>query len=137
MFLWFFIDDTFQYHERVGKIIATHFDIGRYTLFEGMRPQDIGEALAILIPACTLSPPIIYAYTRSDTVERKCSHVFALLIVIFGTFSVIIDIFGRYVALRPYANLVIHVEEGGEVFVTSMITAFAAGLLWRESEVNN
>jgi hypothetical protein len=58
-FAW--LDDSAQYHERVGKVLSEQLGLARTF---GLRGQDLGEIVAWLIAAAFLAPLLLWALRR-------------------------------------------------------------------------
>ena len=134
LFLWLFIDDAFQYHERMGSFLDTYFKLSRFSPREGLRGQDIGEALSAVLPIACFLPLLLCGYNRSDSFSRRASHVFLALIALLGVFGLIVDMLGRLASSGLMAKIAVHIEESGEMIVTSLIVTYAASLAWRTAE---
>ena len=125
LFLYFLVDDSFELHETTGKYLAD-------TLFFqpafGLRPVDFGEMLvsgAIGLPLLGL---IALAYLKSVTATRQVAHILFGLIVLTVFFGVIVDMAEIMVNQPAISRILVIVEDGGEMIVMSIITAFTFGL---------
>ena len=134
LYAWLFLDDAFQYHERVGLLLATYLDLAPVASAIGdIRPQDVGEVLSLAAPLGLFVPLILYGYVKSDAFARRASRSFVGLVALLGIFGVVVDTLDRFVAFEPIRRGVFHIEDGGEMFVMSLIVAYAASLVWRTS----
>jgi hypothetical protein len=123
IFAFLLLDDILMIHERSGRLLAG--TLGFPALF-GLRPQDLGEvvmAAAIGIIAIAL---VVIVHRRGEAQSRQLSADLMFLLVALAVFGVFFDVlhtimFFRAPALAQAFSLV---EDGGEMLVVSLITAY-------------
>lgn len=134
LFVWLFIDDAAMYHEIVGAALAASFDLEPIALFlGGVRTQDVGEVLSLIAPALILSAILAYGYRHSSGYGRHICHRLLGLIGMLVFFGVVVDMADHLPAFERIIIEVAHFEDGGEMWVMSVIAAYAAALVWENS----
>lgn len=122
-FIFAWLDDSAQYHERVGSVVSKALQIP--SLF-GLRGQDFGELTAWASIAVMLFAVALWAYNGKQPGDLNVvvilSRPIAALIfcgVVFDMIHIIIE--------NPWADLILTVlEDGGEML--SIAAAVAASL---------
>lgn len=133
VFLLLLLDDSLQFHESFGILIADRFQIPDDAYLEA---ADVGELIYALVMGGLVAVLAGTALLNSGRSARHLSVTYILVIIGFGFFSVIVDALHRAVInsfpgnglLQDFAALV---EEGGEMFVASAAAAATlAPLTW-------
>lgn len=134
LFVWFFIDDAAMYHEIVGAALVNYMDLQPLAdMLGGVRPQDVGEVLSLIAPASILAVILALGYRQSDLYGRQVCHRIIGMIALLVFFGVIVDTADHLPALQSVIIEVAHFEDGGEMWVMSMIAAYTATLIWANS----
>jgi hypothetical protein len=117
LFLYFFIDDAFELHERYGAVLADFFNLP--PLF-GLRPIDLGELLVFLFFGVHFLAFIGLNYSQSDRSTRTLSKTILVMIMLLILAGVVADMIH---ILLPHPALAI-LDDGGEMFIMSVIAWF-------------
>jgi hypothetical protein len=128
LFLYFLIDDSFEFHEQTGSLMADTLHLE--PLF-GLRSVDMGELAVYAIFGGLFFAAIGITYAMSPPGERKISTQVILLIVIMAIFGVLLDMFEIITEHPGLSELLKIIEEGGEMLVMSVITWFVYRLGFR------
>jgi hypothetical protein len=117
-FLYILLDDSLTIHETVGEWLANYFQIQpRYNL----RPVDFGELIVSFCVGSSFMIFLILGYLKSNQTLKKISiHIFILLLLLIF-FGVFVDIIHIYFNDNHKLGLI---EDGGEMLVISIITAY-------------
>jgi hypothetical protein len=122
LFLYFLIDDSFEFHENFGELLS---DLLHFQPAFGLRPVDIGE-LAVSTSFGLLFLLLIAAsFYLSDRVTRRISLYLLGLILLLVFFGVFLDMFEIMIKDNAASRVLRIIEEGGEMVVMSTITWFA------------
>lgn len=120
VFFLLFLDDAFQLHEKIGKVIAYWFEIQPMM---GLKPRDIGE-LAYM--ACVGTGVLIvmwFAYANASKKFRDTCWDIGILLGLFLFFAGGVDMLHSIMEKRAFVgNLLALFEDGGEMLVISLIT---------------
>ena len=117
-------DDAGQIHENVGGWLAAHY---QFAAPFGMRSKDIGELL-VAGAAGVFTLTIVGAGLWRGTEQcRRISRDMGLLIVLLAVVGVVVDVLHivAYNAQSLLAQVLLVVEDGGEMVVMSALTAYA------------
>jgi hypothetical protein len=122
-FVW--IDDSMQYHERMGALIAVELNL---TPVYGLRPVDLGELIAWALVGVALTPVVVWAYLGrrpgDQTLLRLVSVPFIALILC----GVVIDMI-HVVVPKGSAGLMLTVlEDGGEMLAIATLVVVSFGM---------
>jgi hypothetical protein len=128
LFLYFLIDDSFEFHEQTGSLMAETLHLE--PLF-GLRSVDMGELAVSIFFGGLFFTAIGITYAMSPARERKISTQVILLIVFMAVFGVLLDMFEIITEHPGLSELLKILEEGGEMLVMSVITWFAYRLDFR------
>jgi hypothetical protein len=124
VFAFLLLDDAGQVHERVGASLARTFELP--AMF-GLRSIDAGE---LIVAACVcLAMVAIVALTswrRGEQSERISRDVLSLMCLL-GVLGVAVDMLHVVTSLNGslLAQVLLVVEDGGEMIVMSASTAYA------------
>lgn len=124
LFLYLFVDDAFQYHERVGNLLAKQLGLPSAW---GLRGRDFGELLAtafVVVPGLLV---LAWAAVTGSPRTRSILKVFVGLFVLLACVGILADMVhvavsgaegpaGVFLKLG-FATL----EDGGELIVGSLI----------------
>lgn len=121
IFLYATADDSLQFHERAGDIIAVR--IAPYIpLASGL--DDVGEAIFLSLLGLLLVAPMFFVFIKMDSKPKKTSFRCFVLLCMFFFFAVAIDVlhgvFGSNVLHLVFGLI----EGGGELISLSIICWF-------------
>jgi hypothetical protein len=128
LFLYFLIDDSFEFHEQTGALLADTLHLE--PLF-GLRSVDMGELAVSVFFGGLFFAALGITYAMSAPGEQKISTQVILLIVIMAVFGVLLDMFEIITEHPGLSELLKILEEGGEMLVMSVITWFVYRLGFR------
>jgi hypothetical protein len=124
VFLFLLVDDATQVHERMGAWLGQRYALpGAF----GLSPNHVGELLfAGAVGVSTLA--VVGAAVRRGTSQcRRISRDLLCLIFVLALLGVVIDAIHviAYVKGSLLAQVLLVVEDGGEMVVLSALTAYA------------
>jgi len=119
LFIYLLFDDALQIHEKGGNILARYFNLQPIL---GLRAQDIGELGIVLIVGVAFLAIIGISHYFSEQRLREISKRIAILLVALVFFGVFIDMIPYMFRNPEIFNLLVLIEEGGEMVVMSLIT---------------
>lgn len=129
LFAFFFLDDSFKYHETAGGLLV---EAHRYVPFLAsllnVRPQDVGEILSLGLPLGVLAVALVPCYRRASADARSTTIRAGILVGLLVFFGVFVDLLDRMPGYRHLSVL----EDVGEMVAMSMLFVFAASLSWKE-----
>jgi hypothetical protein len=123
VFAFLLLDDAGQIHEGVGAWLGQRYALPAVL---GLRPDDTGELLfAGMIGIFVLVPAGLAYWRRSEQALRISGDVFCLLLLL-AVPGVIVDMLHVIAYLRGslLAQVLLVVEDGGEMLVMSALTAY-------------
>lgn len=131
VFTFLLFDDAFQIHEHLGKWLGEKYSL--WAVF-GLRPDDIGELLFALFVGVLSALLIGFGFWRGDRDARAVSRDTAMLVVVLAVFGVGVDILHviAYFKGSLSAQLLLIVEDGGEMVVVSVTAAYIFNVLIHE-----
>ena len=124
VFGFLLLDDAGQVHERVGVWLARTFELP--AMF-GLRSNDTGELMvAGSVGLATVAMVGLTSWRRGEQSERIARDVLSLLCVL-GVLGVFVDMLHvvTYLSGSILAQVLLVVEDGGEMVVMSALTAYA------------
>jgi hypothetical protein len=121
LFLYFLIDDAFEVHERVGAFLA--FNLNFEPRF-GLRDVDFGELAVFLFFGLQFFFLVLAAFIHSDSKSKVVLKRLLIMLAGLAFFGVIIDMVQITVAHPIAYSILGMVDDGGELFVMSVITAY-------------
>jgi hypothetical protein len=118
------IDDAGQIHENVGAWLGQRY---QFAAPLGLRSQDIGELLVTGAAGLVAVTIVGAALWRGSEQCRRISRDMGLLIVALAVVGVVVDVMHvvAYYAQSLLAQVLLVVEDGGEMIVMSALTAYA------------
>ncbi|WP_111430100.1 hypothetical protein [Rhodobacteraceae bacterium DSL-40] len=124
LFAFIWLDDSMQYHERVGTLLSRAFALP--SVF-GLRSQDSGEILAWLLALIGMTPLFGWAWLRRRAGEAGILAAVVLCFLLLVIFGVVVDMLD---VLAPSGSefLMTNIEDGGEIVVLALVTVIAIGL---------
>lgn len=125
LFLYLYLDDSGQLHERYGSTATTAFDLAPAW---GLRAQDFGELTVAVIMGTVLFLFLAIAYFRADLKDgsrqfTKTLLPWLLLLIFFGVVVDMVHIQIGIFRLRWLYMLFGVIEDGGEMIAASFLTA--------------
>jgi hypothetical protein len=133
LFLFFFITDAFQYHERFGLFITRHLDLSSLaTMLGEIRTQDVGELVSLIIPVGILGPLILVSYRRASAPARKLSIRILWFVLALALLGVVLDTIGRMPFLLPVKPQISFLEDFGEMIVMSFVLGLVVSRVRRD-----
>jgi hypothetical protein len=122
LFLYFLFDDSFEFHERAGSLLAELFG---FQPMLGLRAVDSGELAITFFFGTLFFFAIAITHLGSDVSTKKISKSIIIMVIILVLFGVGMDMI-EIVVEHPFINsLLVILEEGGEMLMASIITWFA------------
>lgn len=125
------LDDAFQFHEQAGKWLGTRYALPASF---GLRPDDIGELLFVAAIGGVMVLLIGFGYWRGASNARSVSRDMVLLVLALATLGVGVDIVHviTYFEAPLLAQFLLILEDGGEMIVVSIMTAYMFNVLNHE-----
>lgn len=123
VFAFLLLDDAFQFHEHVGKWLGAEYAL---PVAFGLRPDDIGELMfAASIGGVTMLL-IGFGFWRGDADARSLTRDMVLLLVALAALGVGVDVLHviTYFKAPLLAQVLLIVEDGGEMIVVSIMAAY-------------
>ena len=117
---YFFVDDSFELHETLGRWISTHV---RFAAPFGLRGQDIGELVVSGVAGLAACAALAWAWNRSDEHARYMSKIMIGLVVALAVFGIVIDML-HIIATGTWQYRLGILEDGGEMVVITMMLWF-------------
>jgi hypothetical protein len=124
VFGFLLLDDAGQIHERVGGWLARAFELP--AMF-GLRSKDTGELLVAASVGLTMFAIVaVTSWRRGEQSERISRDVLSLICML-GVVGVFVDMLHvmTYLNGSLLAQVLLVVEDGGEMLVMSALTAYA------------
>ena len=121
LFIYLLIDDSFEIHENLGRVIAKIF---HFQPWMGLRAVDFGELIVSGLFGLLFLTALILVFTLSDTITRRVALYMAIFLVVLAFFGVVMDMVAVMVGHRGTTRMLEIIEEGGEMLVMSVITWF-------------
>jgi hypothetical protein len=122
LFLYFLIDDAFEFHETNGALIA---DLFHFQPMFGLRAVDLGELAVTGFFGVLFLAAIGITYLLSDPTDRRVALEVIVLVILLAVFGVVFDMVEVVVENVGVSRVLRILEEGGEMIVASFILFFA------------
>jgi hypothetical protein len=132
LFLYFLIDDSFEFHERFGAFLA---DLLHLQPAFGLRAVDFGELLVSALFGLLFLIPIVIFYLLADRTSRQVAIYLVGMIVVLVGFGVVLDMVEILFTQTALGRILVIIEEGGEMVVMSFITWFVFRLNFNNDEI--
>lgn len=121
LFVYFLFDDSLEFHESLGEIIANLFHV--QPAF-GLRAVDFGELLvSALFGLLFFVSLALVIYTSSPTMRRLAVYLIALIMVVVF-FGVLVDMVEIMIPFPAVSRVLTIIEEAGEMMAMSVLTWF-------------
>ena len=123
-FFFLLVDDAAQVHERVGFWLGQRY--GFRAPF-GLRPDDVGELLFAGAVGVTMLGGVGAAVLRGTEQSRRISRDLLCLVFMLALFGIGVDVLHviTYMGQSLMAQVLLVVEDGGEMIVMSAMAAYA------------
>jgi len=119
VFVYLFIDDLFEIHERVGTLIANHLE---FTAPLGLTLQEVGELSVTMAASVVLAVFVLISYKYGSKEFRKISRDIFMFLLLLFFFGVFLDMAHLTVDFRfSIKFILIVIEDGGEMLSASCI----------------
>jgi len=115
-FLYLLLDDSLSIHENVGEYLANYFNIQPNF---NLRAVDFGEILVSFLVGFCFLILFLFTFLRSEITEKRISKNLIILVFVLAFFGVFVDLI--HIALPFQKNKMAVIEDGGEMFVMSII----------------
>jgi hypothetical protein len=125
LFIYLLIDDSFEIHENLGRLIAEIFNFQPWL---GLRAVDFGELIVSAVFGLLFLTALILFFTLSDTITRRITLYMIIFFGFLAFFGVIMDMVAVMVDQRGTTRVLETIEESGEMLVMSVITWFVYSL---------
>ncbi len=124
VFLFLLADDSMQLHENVGTWFGDRY---AFSAPLGLRPKDIGELLFVGAAGVVILAVVGTAAWRGTEQCRRVTRDLGLLIVALGLVGIALDVVHviAYFGESLLAQVLLVLEDGGEMLVMSAMTAYA------------
>jgi hypothetical protein len=124
IFLFLLADDSAQLHENVGSWLGGRF---AFSAPFGLRSKDIGELLFAGTAGLFMIAVVGAGLWRGTEHCRRVSRNLGILIVSLAVVGIVVDVLHviAYFGKSLWAQVLLVVEDGGEMVVMSAITAYA------------
>lgn len=134
LFSYFFADDFFQLHERVGESLANYLQL--LPAF-GLRAQDFGELAVFGFFGLMFALLIGLSHFYSDLQTRLFSRQMLFLVFLLAVFGILFDML-EIGSAHPVIGPVLGVlDDGGEMIVMSLITVYVFDISRRQPALAN
>lgn len=124
VFLFLLADDAGKIHEGVGGWLAERYDLPAPF---GLRSKDTGEVLFAGAIGLAILALVGLAVRHGTEQCRRISRDLGLLIIVLAVVGILVDVLHTiaYFERSLLAQVLLVVEDGGEMFVMSALTAYA------------
>jgi hypothetical protein len=121
LFLYFVLDDALRIHERVGAFLA--FNLNFQSRF-GLREVDFGELVVYLFVGVQFLLLLAAAFLHSDRYSKDIAKKLLFMLAILAFFGILVDLVQTLARGTLVFGILGLVDDGGELIVMSVITAF-------------
>jgi hypothetical protein len=124
VFTFLLADDAGQIHENLGSSFSERYQLPAPF---GVRPKDIGEMIVGLSAGLIALIVVLAGLWRSTEQCRRISRDLAVMVVALGVAGILVDMVHvvAYYSGSLLAQLLIVIEDGGEMVIMSALTAYA------------
>jgi hypothetical protein len=124
VFLFLLVDDSMQLHENAGTWLGQVYSLPAPF---GLRPKDVGELLFAAMICVAIIAGVGLTAWRGTAQCRRVSQDLGVLIVMLGLAGIVLDVVHVIAYFRgsPLAQVLVVLEDGGEMIVMSAISAYA------------
>ena len=129
MFSYLLLDDFLSIHEVIGKKVS---NLLQFQDAFNLRSVDFGEILVSGTVVISFLIFISWAYSQSNSTERKYSNFLTFFLLALAVCGVVFDLIHVAVYDNRYLNLLLALlEDGGEQIIMSFILAFVYAIDWQ------
>ena len=132
LFTYLLVDDYFEVHERLGRLIAETLN---FQGLMGLRAVDLGELLVSGLFGLLFLIALVLFFFLSDINTRRIALYMGIFFVLLAFFGVALDMVGVIIEQRAILRLMVILEEGGEMLVMSLITWFVYRLNYQDDQI--
>lgn len=130
LFSFLLFDDMLSIHEHLAKALVHALGYAEQVeIFQHLRYKDVGEFLVALALGSFFLLLLGIGYLKSDSATRRNLHSLFGLCLLLAFFGIAFDVIGRLADHLIFQALTTLIEDGGEMFSTSLICWFAYGLI--------
>jgi hypothetical protein len=124
VFAFLLVDDAGQIHERVGAWLGRSYAV---PVAFGLRPNDIGELTFAVVVGLAMLALVGFASWRVGEQARRVSRDILCLVLVLAFIGVPVDTLHviAYFQRSLLAQVLLVVEDGGEMLVMSALMAYA------------
>lgn len=129
-FVFLLLDDALQLHERGGLWLGRRFG---FPVLAGLRPEDFGELIVAGMVGASLLLVLAGAWWRDREPTWRLSKELLILTGALAAFGVLLDSVHviAYFRAPMMSDPLAFIEDGGELLIVSMMTAYALDLAIR------
>lgn len=132
LFVYLLIDDSFEVHETLGKLIAETLHFQGWL---GLRPVDLGELLVSALFGFLFIAALVLFFFLSDQITRRITLYMFGFFILLAFFGVALDLVGGLFDHHGVVGVLVILEEGGEMLVMSLITWFVYRLNYEDDQL--
>lgn len=127
LFAFLLLDDALELHEHFGRVIAAALS---FPAILGMRPADLGEITVAAAIGCVALSLVWITFRRGGNEARELSADLMCLLAALALFGVFFDTLHTitYFNAPSVTKFFALIEDGGEMLVVSVITAYSFDL---------
>lgn len=127
LFAFLLLDDALELHERFGAIIAAALN---FPALFGLRPADLGEISVAAAIGCVALALVAITFRHGGKEARELSADLMCLLAALALFGVFFDSLHTitYFNAPSVTEFFALIEDGGEMLVVSVITAYTFDL---------
>jgi hypothetical protein len=125
LFIYFLIDDSLEFHENFGKVLADFLSLQPGF---GLRAVDFGELFVSGLFGLLFFISIALFYFLSDQPTRRIAQRLVVMIIVMAFFGLFLDMVAIVIPHRDATRVIVALEEWGEMLVMSVITWFVFNL---------
>jgi hypothetical protein len=133
LFAYFLIDDSAQFHERLGAVVSDTLGLAPTA---GFRPQDLGELTVTIIIGVMFFVLISRAHYIAGQRDRARSWILFFSVAIFAFFGVVTDMAHVLLPQRHYYFALVLIEDAGEMIVMSFIAWIVLNIYYSEQRAD-
>lgn len=115
------MDDALGLHELLGRMAVAHLNLQPAW---ALRAQDFGELLVVAVIGTVLMALLAWWHFRADASSRSDSWRLLQLLLLLAVFGVVFDLAHSMAGTGTPGALAALLEDGGEMVVVSLITAY-------------
>lgn len=123
LFLYLLLDDSLSIHENLGWKLSQYLNLEGVL---GLRPEDLGEVLMLLMVALPFLISLIYIYCQQNPKARKITSIYLLLMSILLFFAIFVD--SLHVIYNENKNVFAVIEDGGEMLTMTVVFIYTLSL---------